>query len=177
MLCAAKMLYAACSTKHHPLKSMGDNRRFWPFWLNSFQSAEEGWFFTNYIGGSDHCFLYIWTPKIVCKKSTPSSHRFSDYFCLLFGRGWGLLKVRDPMPWALRKCVIYCCCILTATHKKKGRYHKVYKEFACGMGLGNFTAKYHIKLSLFGLKLMLIPIINFLWVNEIFQSMISFQIC
>ena len=28
MLCAAKMFCAACRTKHHPLKSMEDNRRF-----------------------------------------------------------------------------------------------------------------------------------------------------
>ena len=30
-------------------------------------------------------------------------------------------------------------------------YVLVYKEFACGMGHGNYTTKYHIKLSLFGL--------------------------
>ena len=43
--------------------------------------------------------------------------------------------------------------------KKKGRYQAVYNEFAYGMGFGNFTADYYIKLSLFGLKLMPLPII------------------
>ena len=51
-------------------------------------------------------------------------------------------------------------CIITTTHKKKRRYQGVYKEFACGMGFGNFTANYYIKLSLFGLKLMPLPIIT-----------------
>ena len=57
MLCAARIFYAACSTKHHPLKSKEYNRRFLYFSLNSFQSAEEGWFFTNYVVVSDPYFL------------------------------------------------------------------------------------------------------------------------
>ena len=45
------------------------------------------------------------------------------------------------------------CCLLTNSIseqppiKKKGRYQGEYKEFACGMGFGNFTENYYIKLS------------------------------
>ena len=50
MLCAVKMFCAACMQhKTLPIKVNGSNRRFWHFWLNSFHSAEEGWFFTNYV--------------------------------------------------------------------------------------------------------------------------------
>ena len=33
------------SKKIHPLKSMGDGRRFWPFWINSVHSARRVGFF------------------------------------------------------------------------------------------------------------------------------------
>ena len=67
MLCAALMFCTTCSTKHHPLKSMGDNRRLWHFFLNSAHSAWKGWFFTNYTVGSDLQVVRIWPHYIVLK--------------------------------------------------------------------------------------------------------------
>ena len=70
---------------------------------------------------------------------------------------FNLINTGDPS-WVPLKCVVFCI-YEQPPIKKKGRYQGAYKEFACGMGFGNFTANYYIKLSFFGFKLMPLPII------------------
>ena len=81
LFCAANVFCAACSTKYHPLNSMENNRRFRHFSLNSFNSTDKGWYFTNDVVVPDLQEVRVRHDYIVCKRIKTFSCFSNDLCC------------------------------------------------------------------------------------------------